>query len=72
MPCGLMAASYQSICGCCGIPILFGAPDSCKSEALKCCLALKTHLFNSQRTVSFVFEVLKSATLPIGLDDLYK
>ena len=38
---------------------------------VKCCLAAdKTHLFNSQTTVSFVFEVLKSTTLPIGLDDI--
>lgn len=43
MACSLMAASYEHIissCGCTDIPILFGEPGSCKSEALKCCLAL--------------------------------
>ena len=77
MAAGLMAASYRQVisaCGCMGVPILFGEPGSCKSEALKCCLALfgadKTHFFNSQTTVSYIFDVLTSTTLPIGLDDI--
>ena len=77
MACGLMAASYQlviSACGCMGVPVLYGEPGSCKSEALKCSLALfgadKTHLFNSQTTMSFIFEMLSNTTLPIGLDDI--
>ena len=77
MASSLMAASYEHVissCGCIGIPILFGEPGSCKSEALKCRLALfgadKTHFFNSQTTVSYIFDALKSTTLPIGLDDI--
>ena len=77
MACGLMAASYQlviSTCGCMGVPVLFGEPGSCKSEALKCSLALfgadKTHLFNSQTTMSYIFEMLSGTTLPVGLDDI--
>ena len=77
MAAGLMAASYRQVisaCGCMGVPILFGDPGSCKSEALKCCLALfgadKTHFFNSQTTVSYILDVLTSTTLPIGLDDI--
>ena len=57
-----------------GVPILFGEPGCCKSEALKCCLLIfgtdKTHFFNSQTTISYIFEVLSSTTLPIGLDDI--
>ena len=47
----------QTICGCSGIPILYGIPGSCKSEALKCGLSLfgthNTHFYNSQTTPSF-------------------
>ena len=77
MACGLMAASYSMViatCGYMGVPILFGEPGCCKSEALKCCLSIfgtdKTHFFNSQTTISYIFEVLSSTTLPIGLDDI--
>ena len=73
----LMAASYETViapCGCIGVPLLFGEPGSCKSEALKCSLALfgadKTHFFNSQTTVSYIFEVLRNTSLPIGIDDV--
>ena len=77
MACSVMAASYRVVlkkCGCIGVPFLFGEPGSCKSEALKCCLAIfgaqKTHFFNSQTTTSFVFDVLNRTSLPIGLDDI--
>ena len=63
MSCFVMGASYTQViskCGCIGVPILFGEPGSCKSEALKCGLALfgalRTHLYNSQTTPSFLFD----------------
>ena len=47
---------------------------SCKLEALKCTLALfgadKSHILNSQTTMSLILEALKNTTLPIGLDDI--
>lgn len=39
----MMASTYQDIvscCGCSGVPLLYGEPGSCKSEALHCGLAL--------------------------------
>ena len=73
----IMAASYKSViakCGCSGVPILYGNPGSCKSEALKCGLSLfgahNTHFYNSQTTPSFLFAALKQTTVPIGLDDI--
>ena len=73
----VMAASYQQViasCGCIGVPLLYGVPGSCKSEALKCGLALfgaqKSHLFNSQTTSSFLFQALTQTTIPIGIDDI--
>ena len=73
----IMAASYKSIiakCGWSGVPILYGNPGSCKSEALKCGLSLfrahNTHFYNSQTTPSFLFAALKQTTVPIGLDDI--
>ena len=71
------AASYQQViasCGCTGVPLLYGVPGSCKSEALKCGLALfgaqKSHPYNSQTTPSFLFQVLTQTTIPIGIDDI--
>ena len=73
----VMAASYQQViasCGCTGVPLLYGIQGSCKSEALKCGLALfgaqKSHLYNSQTTSSFLFQVLTQTTIPIGIDDI--
>ena len=73
----IMVASYRSViakCGCSGVPILYGNPGSCKSEALKCGLSLfgahNTHFYNSQITPSFLFAALKQITVPIGLDDI--
>ena len=70
----VMAASYQQViasCGCIGVPLLYGVPGSCKSEALKCGLALfraqKSHLFNSQTTSSFLFQALTQTTIPLEL-----
>ena len=77
MACSIMAATYSDVlkkCGCIGVPFLFGEPGSCKSEALKCSLALfgaqKTHFFNSQTTTSSVFDILKRTSIAIGLDDV--
>ena len=74
-----MAASYQQViasCGCIGAPLLYGVPGSCRSEVLKCGLALfraqKSHLFNSQTTSSFLFQALTQTTIPIGIDDISK
>ena len=73
------AASYQQViasCGCTGVPLLYGVPGSCKSEALKCGLALfgaqKSHLYNSQTTPSFLFQVLTQTTIPIGIEYIRK
>ena len=73
----IMGASYIQViqkCGCIGVPFLFGDPGSCKSEALKCGLALfgahKTHMFNSQTTSSFLFQILKETTIPVVVDDV--
>lgn len=56
------------------MPFLFGEPGTCKSEALKCGLALfgaqKTHLYNNQTTPSFLFDMLKRTKISIGVDDL--
>ena len=75
--CCIMGASYIQViqkCGCIGVPFLFGDPGSCKSEALKCGLALfgahKTHMFNSQTTSSFLFPILKETTIPVVVDDV--
>lgn len=69
------SASYKSViakCGCSGVPILYGNPGSCKSEALKCGLSLfgaqNTHFYNNQTTPSFLFGALKQTTMPTGLD----
>ena len=73
----MMASTYQDIvscCGCSGVPLLYGEPGSCKSEALRCGLALfgaqSTHLYNSQTTPSHLFDVLKQTTIPIAIDDI--
>ena len=39
-----------------GVPFLFGAQ--------------KTHLYNNQTTPSFLFDMLKRTTIPIGVDDI--
>ena len=77
MACCIMGATYQHViakCGSMGVPFLFGEPGTCKSEALKCGLALfgaqRTHLYNSQTTPSFLFDMLKRTTIPIGVDDI--
>ena len=73
----IMASTYQDViscCGCSGVPLLYGEPGSCKSEALKCGLAIfgaqSTHLYNSQTTSSHLFDVLKQTTIPIAIDDI--
>ena len=73
----ITAASSKSViakCGCSGVPILYGNPGRCKSEALKFGLSLfgahNTHFYNSQTTPSFLFAALKQTTVPIGLDDI--
>lgn len=77
MACSIMGASYKHVIaksGSMGVPFLFGEPGTCKSEALKCGLALfgaqKTHLYNNQTTPSFLFDMLKRTTIPIGVDDI--
>ncbi len=73
----IMGANYLSILqhfGCCGVPILTGAPGSCKSEAAKCGLALfgahNTHCMNNQTTPSYLFKVASKTTIPIIVDDV--
>ena len=72
-----MGATYQKVihhCGHIGVPFLFGEPGSCKTEAIRCVLALfgvhERHFFNSQSTASFVFDVLKRTTIPVAIDDI--
>ena len=59
-----------------GVPFLFGAAGSCKSEALKCAAALfgteLTHIMNSQTTPSFLFDIMQQTTITIIIDDLNK
>ena len=61
-----------------GVPFLFGAAGSCKSEALKCAASLfgteLTHIMNSasQTTSSFLFDIMQQTTITIIIDDLNK
>jgi len=73
----LMGANYLSILkvfGCCGVPMLTGAPGSCKSEAAKCGLALfgahESHCFNNQSTPSYLLKILNKTTIPVVIDDI--
>jgi len=66
----LMGANYLSILkvfGCCGVPMLTGAPGSCKSEAAKCGLALfgahESHCFNNQSTPTYLIKILNKITI---------
>jgi len=78
MACCVMGATYQEVirhCGHIGVPFLFGEPGSCKTEAIRCALALfgahESHFFNSQTTAaSFLFDVLKRTTIPVAIDDI--
>ncbi len=77
MACCVMGANYQPVitqCGHIGVPLLFGSHGSCKTEALRCGLALfgaqSTHLFNSQTTPSFLFDMMKRTTIPVAVDDV--
>ena len=67
MACCIMGATYQHVIGSMGGPFLFGVPGTCKSEALKCGLALfgaqRKHLYISQTTPSFLFDMLKRTTI---------
>jgi len=79
MACSIMGASYKHVIAKSGrmggVPFLFAEPGTCKSEALKCGLALfgaqKTHLYNNQ-TTPFLFDMLKPTTIKIGVDDSEK
>ena len=70
----LIGANYISVLkmlGCCGVPMLTGAPGSCKSsEAAKCGLALfgghESHCFNNQSTP----HILQQTTVPVVIDDI--
>ena len=73
--CIIMGASYQDIIacsGCSGVPLLYGEPGSCKSEAVQCGLAVfgahSSHIYNSQTTSSHLFDILKQSTIPIAVD----
>ena len=73
----LMGSNYLSILkvfGCCGVPMLTGAPGSCKSEAAKCGLALfgahESHCFNNQNTPSYLFKIVNKTTIPVVIDDI--
>ncbi len=73
----LMGANYLNVLrmfGCCGVPMLTGAPGSCKSEAAKCGLALfgahESHCFNNQSTPSYLFKILNKTTIPVVIDDI--
>ncbi len=77
MACCVMGATYQPVirqCGHIGVPFLFGSHGSCKTEALMSGLSLfgahGTHLFNSQTTPSFLFDMLKRTTIPVAVDDV--
>ena len=56
------------------MPLLYGEPGSCKSEAVQCGLALfgahNSHIFNNQTTPSHLFDVMKQTTIPIAIDDI--
>lgn len=76
MACCVMGATYQDVvrhCGHIGVPFMFGEPGSCKTEAIRCALALfgahESHFYNSQTTASFLFDVLKRTTIPVAIDD---
>lgn len=73
----LMGGNYLSILkvfGCCGVPMLSGAPGSCKSEAAKCGLALfgahESHCLNNQSTPSYLFKILSKTSIPVVIDDI--
>ena len=73
----IMGSTYQDIIscgGCSGVPLLYGEPGSCKSEAIQCGLALfgahDSHIYNSQTTPSHLFDVMKQTTIPIAIDDI--
>jgi len=75
----VMGPAYQQIInasGHVGVPLLFGEPGSCKTEAAQCGLSLfgahETHLMNSQTTPSYLFGALKCTTIPIAVDDIKK
>ena len=65
--CCMMGATYKEVichCGHIDVPFLFGEPRSCKTEAIRCTLALfaahESHFYSSQTTASFLFGVLKA------------
>lgn len=73
----LMGSSYEDIISCSGcssVPVLYGEPGSCKSEAVLCGLAVfgahNSHLYNSQTTPSHLFDIMKQTTIPIAIDDI--
>ena len=77
MACCVMGATHQEVichCGHIGVPFLFGEPGSCKTEAIRCALALfgahESHFYNSQTTALFLFDVLKRTTIPAVIDDI--
>ena len=54
-------------------PLTYGKLGSCKSEALKCGVAIfeaQSNLYNSLTTSSHLFDVLKQTTIPIAIDDI--
>lgn len=73
----IMGANYMTILsmfGCCGVPMLTGAPGSCKSEAAKCALSMfgahETHSCNNHTTPSYIFNAASKTTIPICVDDV--
>ena len=59
-----------------GIPFLYGVADSCKSEALRCAASLfgaeTTRMLNSQKTPSYLFDIIKQTTITVIIDDINK
>ena len=75
----VMGAAYEQIievCGQMGVPFLYGDFGSCKSLASLCSLSLfgahNSHVFNNQTTQSYLFEAMKSSTIPVFIDDIDK
>ena len=67
----LMGAKYLSILstfGCCGVPMLTGAPGLCISEAALFG-AHDSHTCNNQTIASYLIKVISKTTIPVAIDD---
>ena len=71
---GSQLHAILSMFGCCGVPMLTGAPGSCTSEAAECALSMfgahETHSCNNQTTPSYLFNAASKTTIPICVDDV--